>query len=185
MRNINFLVFSVVVLTAGAQPVGEDNLLEWNPFYTLDWHDFEATPATQSRGDAATAIQITARPFIVRNDVQYDVTAFFNRSRSWVRDPSPSLLAHERLHFDIAELYARKIRKTIREMSRRGVNEVSTYNEAINQLLEESNRVDRQYDTETLHGALSKKQASWAHRISAELERLESYRKQKRIIGSR
>jgi predicted secreted Zn-dependent protease len=157
--------------------------LSWNEFYTLQWDDFQGKPDKRSIGDAGTAVQIKAKPFLVKKSIHYDVVAIFSRKRSWVRDTSPSLLAHEQLHFDIAELYARKIRKKVRELSERGVDDIKVFNTAIHELLQESNDVDAQYDTETLHGALSKKQAAWSKKVRAELAQLNKYKKTKRVIG--
>lgn len=157
--------------------------LSWNEYYRLQWDDFQGKPDKSSRADAATSVQIKAKPFLVKKKIHYDVVAKFNRIKSWYRDKSPSLLAHEQLHFDIAEVYARKIRKKMEEMSKQGINNIKTYNAAIHELLLESNEVDVQYDMETLHGAMSKKQAEWSHKIQSELGSLKKYKKTRRVIG--
>jgi len=180
--------FVVLITVSGlqAQPAevtADIELLLWNEFYKLQWDDFQGEPDKTSLGDAGTAVQIKATPFLIKKEIRYDVEAFFNRKKSWVRDTSPSLLAHEQLHFDIAELYARKVRKKIRELQARGVNNIKTYNAAIQALLLESNEVDQRYDLETLHGALSKKQAAWTEKIKEQLASLKKYRKTKRVIG--
>ena len=158
--------------------------LLWNEFYTLQWDDFRGEPDRNSHGDAGTAVQIKAKPFTIDNRVHYDVTAIFNRHKSWARDTSTALLAHEQLHFDLAELYARKIRKRLKELSDQGVNEIKELNEAIRELLLESNKVDAQYDAETLHGGLLTKQAAWERKIKSELAALGGFKKKKRIIRS-
>ena len=157
--------------------------LSWNEFYKLQWDDFQGEPDKNSLGDAATAVSIKAKPFLVKKQISYDVVAIFNREKSWVRDKSASLLAHEQLHFDIAELYARKIRKKINELKDQGVNDIKVYNAAIQELLQESNEVDRHYDIETLHGAMSNKQKKWNTRVKDELASLRRYGKVKRVIG--
>lgn len=157
--------------------------ISWNEFYKLQWDDFQGKPNTDSRGDAGTAVVIRAKPYLQKKRVKYDVVAIFDRNRSWVRDKSSSLLAHEQLHFDIAELYARKIRKRISGLTDQGVKDVAVYDRAIRGLLVESNEVDMQYDIETLHGALQKKQAAWSMKVNEELARLDKYKKPKRIIG--
>lgn len=160
------------------------DLLLWNEFYKLQWDDFQGEPDKRSLGDAATAVHIKAKPYLIKRKIHYDVEALFNRKKSWVRDTSPSLLAHEQLHFDIAELYARKIRRRVQELQRRGVTDIEVFNEAIHALLLESNEVDERYDLETLHGALSRKQAEWSARIKQELASLNAFRKPKRVIGA-
>lgn len=180
-----FLVYALPADTALSQVDADPGIdqLSWNEFYKLQWDDFQGEPDKHSLGDAGTAVKIRAKPFLVKNRIRYDVVASFNRKKSWARDKSASLLAHEQLHFDIAELYARKIRKKISELSDRGVNDISVYNAAIQQLLLESNEADEQYDMETLHGALSKKQTAWTAKVKNELAALQRYKKTRRVIG--
>ena len=184
-RAIITFFFCLSLVTGSAQPAGEpeESLIQWNEFYKLQWHDFQGKPDAGARGDAGAAVQIKAKPFLVKKQIRYDVIAIFNRGKSWSRGQSPSLLAHEQLHFDIAELYARKIRKKIRELNSQGVADIKTYNTAIQELLEESNEADYRYDLETLHGAMSRKQAAWSEKVKQELASLQRYKKAKRIIG--
>ncbi|HET9487105.1 MAG TPA: DUF922 domain-containing protein, partial [Chryseosolibacter sp.] len=179
------LLLVVTAIAPVAQPAVDaaEQLLSWNEFYKIQWHDFQGEPDESSIGDAGTAVQIKARPFLVKKEINYDVVAFFNRKKSWARDRSASLLAHEQLHFDIAELYARKIRKKIHDLNSKGINNIKIYNNAIRELLLESNRADEQYDLETLHGAMSKKQAAWSAKVKEELTSLGRYKKPKRVIG--
>lgn len=182
---LSLIVFSAWHSVAQSEIEPALNELAWNEFYQLQWDDFQGKPDTDSRGDAGAAVSIRAKPFLVRKQVRYDVVAIFNRGKSWARDRSPSLLAHEQLHFDIAELYARKIRKKVAELQDRGVNDLDFYNTVIQALLLESNKADEQYDTETLHGALSGKQAAWAIKVQRELAGLNKHKKVKRVIGGR
>ena len=160
------------------------NLIEWNEYYTISWEDFQGLPTHESIGDAGTAVKIKATPFFIKNRVYYDVEALFDRKRSWSRAKSDALLEHERLHFDIAELYARKIRKMLSDMNERGVHDIKSYNAAIHELLERSNEADQRYDLETLHGALSKKQMIWERKVKEQLMGLKDYKKRKRIIAA-
>jgi hypothetical protein len=187
MLKVSFILFLWWPATS-AQPqpsaAAADDFISWNEFYKIQWHDFQGKPTEESIGDAGASVQIKAKPFLIKRKVNYDVVALFNRKKSWARDYSESLLAHERLHFDIAELYARKIRKKVKELNDEGVADIKTYNAAVQELLLESNDADRRYDMETLHGALLKKQATWAGRVKQELSELQRYKKSKRIIGA-
>lgn len=181
-----FGIFLLTLLTTAAsaqgQVVNTNAFIEWNPFYNLKWDDFQGKPGEDAAGDAGTSVAIQAKPYIVGKKVQYDVHVLFNKEKSWSRDQSPQLLAHEQLHFDLAEVFARRIRKKIQELEEQNVNEVKAYNKAIQALLEESNEADRQYDMETLHGALDKKQEMWRTKIKEELQQLSAYKKSKRVI---
>lgn len=157
-------------------------LLEWNEYYRLTWDDFQGKPTPVSKGDAGTFVQIKAKPYLVGGEAFYDVHAYFDREQSWATEKSRSLLAHEQLHFDIAELYARKIRKRIHQLKSEGVKDVSKINAAVRHLLEESNEADIRYDAETLHGSLRSKQAQWEEKVSNEMASLERFKKPKKII---
>ena len=158
------------------------DLLEWNEYYQLSWEDFQGSPTAESIGDAGTSVTIKARPYHVKHQIMYDVDVFFNRKKSWARAKSDALLKHEQLHFDIAELYARRIRKKITDLQENGVNDIKAFNTAIQQILEESNEADHRYDLETLHGALSKKQLHWESMVKEQLQGLRDYKKRKKVI---
>lgn len=157
-------------------------LLEWNEFYRLTWEDFQGNRTSGSIGDAGTVVHIKAKPYFVGKKISYDVYAYFDRGQSWSIDQSPALLAHEQLHFDIAELYARKIRKQILTLTTDGVNDADRINTAIRALLDESNEIDKQYDAETLHGSIPSKQAKWQAKIATELRELKRFKKPKKVI---
>lgn len=182
------LIFALYLVTAtiNAQDQAYDpkEYLQWNEFYKLRWDDFKGSPAEDAAGDAATSVQIKAKPYLVKNKVRYNVYALFNKNKSWTRDQSSAqLLVHEQLHFDLAEVFARKIRKKVRELSGEGINDVKVYNQAIQILLQESNEADQLYDLETLHGALDQKQAAWAKKIQDELAALKNYKRHKQVIS--
>ncbi len=183
MKKITVIILMFSFLKTFSQDaLIESTTVEWNEFYKLRWTDFNGSPAETAAGDAGTVVQIKAKPFIVNGKVDYDIRAFFDRQKSWKRDESRELLAHEQLHFDLAELYARKIRQKISELRRAGVDDVKMFNREIEKILTESNEVDMQYDLETLHGALDKNQAEWAASIKADLASLQAFKKTKRVI---
>jgi hypothetical protein len=185
-------IFTVVVVltmtySTFAQVAANYNtvdVLEWNEYYDLNWSDFMGTRPDDAAGDAGTVVQIKAKPFMVKDEIHYDVFALFVKSKSWAEAKAPTLLAHERLHFDIAELYARKIRQRIAELKADNVKKPDVIKLAIQELLQESNEVDMQYDVETLHGAMQSKQAEWEKRVATELAELNKYRKKKRVISA-
>jgi hypothetical protein len=178
------LALSAVIstLAQGSANNNTPQVIEWNEYYDLSWQDFKGERPGDAAGDAGTVVQIKAKPFLVKDEVDYDVFALFVKDKSWAEAYTASLLAHEKLHFDIAELYARKIRKKIAEMRAEKVTKVEAFNLAIQELLQESNEVDMQYDVETLHGGMVEKQKEWAERIKAELNGLREFKKKKRVI---
>lgn len=175
---ISVLFFSFTTKTPDAL-----DTLEWNEYRPLTWEDFKGKRAEDAAGDAGTVVQIKAKPYQVKDEIHYEVAALFVKNKSWTDAQSPDLLAHEQLHFDIAELYARKIRKEIKEMQKSGDGQLRHYNLAIEELLRESNEIDIQYDLETLHGAMLARQKEWSDDIKQQLLSLENFKKEKQVIS--
>jgi predicted secreted Zn-dependent protease len=176
------IIFFFTQLKAQHVPSTEEDFIEWNPYYHLQWNDFQGKPGDDAIGDAGTAVQIKASPYLVKNRVSYEVRALFNKRKSWKRETSDDLLAHERLHFDLAELYARMIRKKISELKARNIQDIKVYNAAIQVLLQESNDADTRYDLETLHGAIQKRQLLWEQKIKTDLLSLDNFKRHKHVI---
>ena len=100
-----------------------DNHLCWQQGRRLTWSDFRA-PECYSDGKthaslvaATTAASIPVISFVNgQGQADYHVTCLFLRDSSWVNPRVTTAaarahtLAHEQLHFDTAELIARKIR---------------------------------------------------------------------------
>ena len=175
MKITLLLSASFVILSSFSDPSSTD--IEWAAYRSLSWEDFKGVADENSHGDASTSIRISAKPYLKRGKIFYDVNAFFLPEKSWYKNKSENLLAHEQLHFDLAELYARKVRYLISDYRKMGVKDHKKYHAAIQQLLNESNRIDQQYDYETLHGSLKAKQASWERTIRLELAILSQYSK--------
>ena len=137
----------------------------WQEGLKLRWRDFQAphnlTADTSAGAHTSAAIYIAGQ-----EDAQgrpaYVVECFFVKKESWVRDSASSgqnaLLAHEQLHFDIAELFARKIRHRIAQCIRSGCEAWGTeMGKEIKRLLQEQDAFnaafDRDADFESAAGA--------------------------------
>lgn len=183
--SIAALLFLCVFLFAFTTDPESKHIIVWNEYRPLTWEDFQGKRAEDAAGDAGTVVQIKAKPYMVKDQVKYDVAAVFLKNKSWSDARTKELLAHEQLHFDIAELYARKIRQVVAELSKAGEEDVKDYNRAIQKLLHESNEIDIQYDLETLHGAMTNKQIEWTKNVKGQLKALAEFKKRKTVISSR
>ena len=179
------LIATDLIAQPVAEPVDFKIYKEWQQFDPLKWGDFKGSRPDQYHGDAGSMVKIKAVPYLVRKKIRYDVYTLFDRTKSWALEKSPQLLKHEQLHFDIAELYARKIRKRILRLSENKKNNLKTYNHEIRKLLKESNDFDRLYDIETLHGSLTRKQKEWEAKIQSALSELKDFAKKENTIGKR
>ena len=169
------MVILVSLLACISIPVvaqeSDSNVLVWQEGVLLQSNDFRGETGTARRPyqGAESRLTISLR-FSCRNSVpNLDVHAEFDRSHSWAKpNMPPSLLEHEQVHFDIAELYARGTRKAFANVMNPCANPsaVEAISEHNNEL---SARAQENYDEETLHGTLPEAQATWTRTIRAML----------------
>jgi len=160
---------------------GDEVAITWQSDLELQWSDFKAEPRPQDNAAAVTASGISFGFSSTKSstkliDFTYEITAQFYPERSWrVNAPlSDVVLAHERLHFDITELFARKFRQGIlnTEFTMNINIEIERIYNTINTELDE---MQKRYDVETNHSQNIEQQREWQNRISQEIEKLSYY----------
>jgi len=158
-----------------------DTILCWSKQRKLTWNDFRGSlPKSCLTSYGTEAIAVTAAEIkyeIKKKDdlIEFKVYPIFIKTLSWKKDSSEATLIHEQLHFDIAEVVARKIRKEFNLLDIQNVNDIQSYVVVAKRLLSERNKMDDQYDQETLNGAIDFMQKKWNIKILSELCELKEY----------
>jgi hypothetical protein len=140
--------------------------------------DFQGRPAAGEPHAALTSARIDASGACQGNVFTADVRAVFDPSGSWVRDPSTiteALLRHEQLHFDIAELYARRLRLKFASARPNCVQLQGTFNQISRSLYVEWEQEENRYDQETNHGLNTVQQAVWERQTAVRIQQLAAY----------
>lgn len=182
MKIILVLLFSVVfkltLCVDAYSQCEEDQIICWSKNRKLLWSDFKKVKVNDKESfDALTYSYIHVIPLSKSEKPDYKVFAKFDRIKSWVNDNrSKELLDHEQLHFDISELYTRKIRKGIDSLHLFGVSDKKKYIKLINELMSKCNKTNDFYDQETYHGSYDEMQKIWELRISEELLNYDKYK---------
>lgn len=185
------LFISVLMLTASTSvttssetanhfPPADADVLPWSPDRKLTWADFRGAPRARGFTGAATHARIKATPSVnsLSGRVQVQVRALFECRQSWAIEKakkSDYLLNHEQRHFDIAEIYARKLRRTLQQRRITAGNWARVRREVIAPLFREYVRYDEAYDQETIHGIDRHAQAVWDRQIDRQLGDLAGY----------
>ncbi|MDP6909549.1 MAG: hypothetical protein QF371_08585, partial [Flavobacteriales bacterium] len=106
-----FLAFGKIV---SAQAEKCRSCIEWQEERVLKWSDFKGKPNKLSKNEALTDSGIAISLTCDDEHSEVKVESFFNPYKSWSKNhTSDYLLEHEQLHFDITELFARKLRKQL------------------------------------------------------------------------
>lgn len=83
---------------------------------------------------------------------------------------------HEQLHFDIAELYARKMRKEIQKLKLiKGTIAQFDYRRIHKKIFKEYLEYQKKYDTETDFSRTLSKQKNWEISVAKQLQGLEKF----------
>lgn len=166
------LLLLVYVGNASAQI--EEETIPWSADRKLEWSDFKGSYLKTQWAAATTATSISYSLSVTEEDQRHildiEVGCEFYPQKSWYRPEvcDSLVLSHEQLHFDIAELHARKFRKQLAETQfTEDVKEEirSIYKDILKQLYIFQNR----YDHDTNFSQDWQKQLLWNQRIAKEL----------------
>jgi hypothetical protein len=158
-----------------AQPY---DTLQWRPSRALNWNDFKGRVEKFSEDDALTKSSIVVSfEFVRPGHINYEIHAVFNYYGSWVKDYAKTdrLLLHEQTHFNITELFARKIRKELSETDYVPGKFKSILDEIYTKYEVEWKAYQRVYDKQTNQGVNTKAQKEWDKKVLDELELYKNY----------
>ncbi|MFZ1858030.1 MAG: DUF922 domain-containing protein [Chitinophagaceae bacterium] len=147
-----------------------EEVLEWDPSRKLSWADYKARPNPDSDAAASTTTYLGINYNITSRSFSYKIYSRFSKTRSWGLHKTAYILSHEQGHFDIAEIFARKLHK---KMSEYEFNK-KTYNKDLDKIYrdvtKEKEDTQNQYDKETNHSINKTEQLLWLKKIAAMLE---------------
>ncbi len=150
-----------------------DSLIIWTKNRKLVTSDFKAHEKITEIG--LEAYSSTGFHLIKEHD--YKVIASFDKNLSRLdTEVSQLLLQHEQLHFDIAELFARKTRKEIYNLKLKMESlHYIDYKMIYNDFLKEYTEYQSLYDYETAHSVLVDEQKRWNEKVAKKLEELNEF----------
>ncbi|WP_124980041.1 DUF922 domain-containing protein [Nonlabens xiamenensis] len=142
---------------------------------TLSWEDFRGTPPSNADHHASVnsgmGYQFSSSMQNGEWHVDVRVNSYFYPQLSWKKELDEhdrALLAHEQLHWDISELYARQLREAYSRYVPK--NEPKKEVDFIFKVFEKKRRARQQnYDRESQHGNNKEAQSHWQQQIREEL----------------
>ncbi len=174
MGTLRCFFFSLFLCISGFLFSQEEETIPWSADRKLQWSDFKGSYFKTEWAAATTATGISyAFSSNEQNGQQYleiEVQCVFLPQKSWYRPElcDSVILSHEQLHFDIAELHARKFRKSLAEF--RFTNNVKDeVSDIYKQILKELRIFQNKYDWETDFSKDLRQQWLWNRSIAKEL----------------
>jgi len=133
----------------------------------LSWNDFKGTPDGHGTSMAFTKLDMQIER---KGDRFYfKPVASFIPQKSFTTTKSDLALKHEQLHFDITELYARKITSAIKSLQGCKYEEYKKAFMIYDSLCILWNKEQDRYDLETNHSLNGEKQCEWESKINKQL----------------
>ena len=166
---IAFLAFPLLSLAQ------DEQFIEWSPAKRLTWDDYLAPPSSLSDAAAITSTALGIEYHIRNNSLTYNITCRFSKTRSWGRYKTTYILQHEQGHFDITEIFARKLAKEIKEYKFNPRKYPDDLGKIYNRVMDEKEQYQNKYDIETDYSRNKEKQAEWLKKIEAELEKMDGF----------
>lgn len=171
----HFLLFlTIIPFITIAQD--NDETIRWSSDKKLTWNDYKGKPERGTDAAASTATYLGIDYKMNKEGFSYTITSSFSKKKSWGLHKTAYILAHEQGHFDIAEVFARKLNK---KMSSYVFNK-NTYEKELGKIykdiLEEKQALQNKYDDETNHSINKEKQTEWLKKIEKMLEELDAFK---------
>ncbi|HEY4150507.1 MAG TPA: DUF922 domain-containing protein [Chitinophagaceae bacterium] len=173
---IRWIALLLLPLCWPARLPKEDDTIRWSASRRLVWNDFKGKP-DGTRDDAAlTSSGIGfGYSYSDRDGFTWHIAGLFDKEKSWVKMKDDYILAHEQGHFDITEIFARRLNKELKEY-KVSKDRVQKDAPAIYQaIMKEQFEMENRYDDETDNSRKKDKQAAWLEKIRNELNGLERY----------
>ncbi len=150
----------------------------WQKNRMLTWNDYQGKP--QHRFAAASTVYSMYR-FISTDSIGNiiaTVQALFYPKDSWKgRYIDDALLAHEQKHYDIVELYARKLRKQLTQIKVKNEEDARQKLEDLHKTIDdEMDAYQDKYDKESHYSMAHDEQQAWIKKIDDAIEVLSDYK---------
>jgi hypothetical protein len=183
MKLFHLFALSALVLSFSGKPALEPNkpvsivsrdstfrtssedMIPWQGDKRLAWDDFLCEPKVGTDAVASTSTSLGIAYQLTDGALKYHITCYFNKEKSWGLMKTDYILAHEQGHFDITEIFARRLNESLQnyQFSKR------TYKKDISQIYQaivsQKEEYQKMYDSETDHSRNRRTQYDWLEKI--------------------
>ena len=184
LKNIFFFVGFITLLSFSFV---KDDFILWQENKKLKIQDFKADNKDTVKVNkqqflgAISAIRIEYSSFQRnKNSVpDFSIKTYFDPNESWMLLKNDYVLQHEQIHFDLTELYARKMRKSVESLRQKNVTNISIYRKKIQHWNVMKEKASNQFDADNQDYYIkigqkilfqkNPKQEAWKKKVDREL----------------
>ena len=184
LKNIFFFVGFITLLSFSFV---KDEFILWQENKKLKIQDFKADNKDTIKVNrqqflgAISAIRIEYSSFQRnKNSVpEFSIKTYFDPNESWMLLKNDYVLQHEQIHFDLTELYARKMRKSVESLRQKNITNISIYRKKIQHWNAMKEKASNQFDADNQDYYIkigqkilfqkNPKQEAWKKKVDREL----------------
>lgn len=156
--------------------------LAWSSRRPLAWSDFQGPATADGDENARTVYNLSFESRCRGEAFTFTVTALFFPAESWVkaqvladRVAAVQVLQHEQTHFDLTEVYARRMRRYFSGLYNPCGQTDEAINAAVERFAREEGEAQQRYEAETNHGLIANRQLGWTSDVSEMLTSLSEF----------
>ena len=153
----------------------DEEYIPWINERRLNWEDYHCAPVLHTDAVASTSTSLGITYQVTNGKLTYRITCGFSKSKSWGLLKTDYILAHEQAHFDITEIYARKLYEALQNYQYNRKTFKNDINDIYQSIVKEKEDMQEKYDGETDHSRNHRKQNNWLNRIQNMLDESASY----------
>ncbi|MDO8999956.1 MAG: DUF922 domain-containing protein [Bacteroidota bacterium] len=176
---LSFLFIFLLIVLSSFNPSVNEKIITWNENRPLSWDDFKGKPERRFAA-ASTSYDIVKEVKKINSETaSVKIEAVFFCESSWKKKQwvNNSVLKHEQKHFDIVELFSRKLRKLILDNSYSSITNLESETDSLYKIIDIKMDVYQDlYDDETDGSMNGEKQREWETKITKEIKALDSYK---------
>ena len=184
LKNIFFFIGFISLMSFSFV---KDEFILWQENKKLKIQDFKADNKDTVKVNrqqflgAISAIRIEYSSFQRnKNSVpDFSIKTYFDPNESWMLLKNDYVLQHEQIHFDLTELYARKMRKSVESLRQKNVTNISIYRKKIQHWNVMKEKASNQFDADNQDYYIkigqkilfqkNPKQEAWKKKVDREL----------------
>ena len=184
LKNIFFFIGFISLMSFSFV---KDDFILWQENKKLKIQDFKAENKDTIKVNrqqflgAISAIRIEYSSFQRnKNSVpDFSIKTYFDPNESWMLLKNDYVLQHEQIHFDLTELYARKMRKSVESLRQKNVTNISIYRKKIQHWNVMKEKASNQFDADNQDYYIkigqkilfqkNPKQEAWKKKVDREL----------------
>ena len=184
LKNIFFFIGLISLMSFSFV---KDDFILWQENKKLKIQDFKADNKDTVKVNrqqflgAISAIRIEYSSFQRnKNSVpDFSIKTYFDPNESWMLLKNDYVLQHEQIHFDLTELYARKMRKSVESLRQKNITNISIYRKKIQHWNAMKEKASNQFDADNQDYYIkigqkilfqkNPKQEAWKKKVDREL----------------